>query len=67
MTINAIHRLARVIRSKSKTGLAALRKLSGAHLTLALLAAALFGLAYAAEFKAIISLESSQDLFGVIR
>jgi hypothetical protein len=66
MTINAIYRLARVIRSKSKTSFAAFRKLSGAHLKLALLAAGLFALAYAAESKAIISLESSQDLFEVI-
>jgi hypothetical protein len=66
MTINSTHRLARVIRSKSKTSFAAFRKLGGTHFKLALLAAALFALAYAAESKAIISLESSQDLFEVI-
>jgi hypothetical protein len=66
MTKGVLHRLANIIRSKSKTSFAALEKRNGAHFKLALLAAALLALAYAAETKAIIALESSQDLFEVI-
>jgi hypothetical protein len=38
-----------------------------AHVKLGLVAAAFFILAYAVETKAILALESSQDLFEVIR
>jgi hypothetical protein len=58
-------RLAKVARSKLKRS-PALRKLNGLHVGLVLFAAALFALAYAAEDKAIISLESSQYLFGAV-
>jgi hypothetical protein len=67
MTNNAIRRLARIIRSTSKKSFAAINKVIGAHFKLGLLAVALFVLAYAAETKAILVLESSQDLFGTIR
>mgnify|MGYP001255535960 CR=1 FL=1 len=66
MTKGVLHHLANILRSKSKTSFAALEKLNGTRFKLALFAAALFALAYAAETKAIIALESSQDLFEVI-
>jgi hypothetical protein len=62
-----MHRIAQVMRSKCKRSLVALGKPNGPNFKLALFAAALFALAYAAETKAIFSLESSQDLFEVIR
>jgi hypothetical protein len=62
-----MHRVTQVRRSKCKRSLVALGKINGPYFKLALFAAALFALAYAAETKAIFSLESSQDLFEVIR
>jgi hypothetical protein len=59
-----MHRIAQVMRSKRC--LVDLGK-HGPRFKLALFAAASFALAYAAETKAIFSLESSQDLFEVIR
>jgi hypothetical protein len=64
MMIGIMLRLTKVIRSKLK-GSPASKKLNGLHLGLALFAVALFALAYSAETKAIITLESSQDLFEV--
>lgn len=64
MMIGMMLRLTKVVRSKIKRS-PALKKLNSLHLGLALFAAALFALAYAAETKAIITLESSQDLFEV--
>jgi hypothetical protein len=64
MTNSIMQRLAKVVRSKS---IAVLKKVNGAHVKLGLVAAALFVLAYAVETKAILALESSQDLFEVIR
>ena len=61
------HRLTQIMRSKCKRSLVALGKITGPRFKLALFAVALFALAYAAETKAIFSLESSQDLFDVIR
>jgi hypothetical protein len=58
--------LAKVVRSKSKRSFAVLKKVNGAHVKLGLVAAALFVLAYAVETKAILALESSQNLFEVI-
>jgi hypothetical protein len=66
MTNNPMRRLAGVIRSTSKKSFTVLNKVTGAHFTLGLLAVALFVLAYAVETKAILVLESSQDLFGTI-
>jgi hypothetical protein len=65
MMIGMMLRLTKVVRSKIKRS-PALKKLNGLHLGLALFAVALFALAYAAETKAIIALESSQDLFEAV-
>ena len=67
MTNSVVRRLAKVVRSKSKRSFAVLKTVNGAHVKLELAAAALFVLAYAIETKAILVLESSQDLFEVIR
>ena len=67
MTNSVMRRLAEVFRSKSKRSLAVLKKVNGAHVKLGLVAAAFFVLAYAVETKAILALESSQNLFEVIR
>jgi hypothetical protein len=66
MTNNPMRRLAGVIRSISKRSFAVLNKVTAAHFKLGLLAVALFVLAYAVETKAILVLESSQDLFETI-
>ena len=65
MMIGMMLRLTTVARSKLKRR-SAFKKLNGFHLRLALFAAALFALAYAAETKAIITLESAQDLFEAV-
>jgi hypothetical protein len=65
MMIGMMLRLTKVIRSKIKWS-PAFKKLNGLHLGLGLFAVALFALAYAAETKAIITLESSQGLFEVV-
>jgi hypothetical protein len=67
MTRNFMHRLEGVVRSMSKKILAILAKVGGPRIKVGLLAAALFTLAYVVETKAIFSLESSQNLFEVIR
>jgi hypothetical protein len=67
MTNSVMHRLAKVVRSGSKRSLAMLEKVGGAHVKVGLVAAILFTLAYAVETRAIFALESSQDLFGVMR
>jgi hypothetical protein len=67
MTNSVMQRLAKVFRSKSKRSLAVLKKVNGAHVKLGVVAVAFFVLAYAVETKAILALESSQDLFEVIR
>ena len=64
MMISMIIRLTKVVRYKIK-GSPAFKKLKDSHLGLALLAVALFALAYTVETKAIVSLLSSQDLFEV--
>jgi hypothetical protein len=67
VTNSVMQRLAKVVRSKSKSSLAVLKQVNGAHVKLGLVAGAIFILAYAVETKAILALESSQDLFEVIR
>jgi hypothetical protein len=67
MTNSVMQRLANVVRSKCKGSLSVLKKVNEAHVKLGLFAAALFVLAYVVETKAIVALESSQDLFEVIR
>jgi hypothetical protein len=66
MTNGVKQRLVKDVRSKAKKSLAVLKKVNGAHVVLGLVAAAFFVLAYAVETKAILVLESSQDLFKVI-
>jgi hypothetical protein len=66
MTNSVTQRLAKIVRSKSKRSLAVLKRVNSAHVKLAIVATALFVLAYAVETKAILVLESSQDLFEVI-
>jgi hypothetical protein len=61
-----MHRLAKAVRCKGSRSLALLRKLNGPHVRLGLLAAALFALAFAADTKAILALQSSQGLFEII-
>jgi hypothetical protein len=67
MTNNVMQHLAKVFRSISQKSLAVLKRVNGAHVKLGLVAVAFFILAYAVETKAILALESSQDLFEVIR
>jgi hypothetical protein len=66
MTIDLTHRLAKTVRSNGSRSFALLRKFDGPHVGLGLFAAALFALAFAAETKAILALQSSQYLFDVI-
>jgi hypothetical protein len=66
IAIDLMHRLAKAVRCKGRRSLALLRKLGGPHVRLGLFAAALFALAFAAETKAILALQSSQDLFDVM-
>jgi hypothetical protein len=61
------HRLADDVRSKGKRNFSVLKKVSGAQIKAVLVAAIVFGLAYAIETKAILALELSQDLFEVMR
>jgi hypothetical protein len=65
MMIGMMLRLTKAVRSKIKRS-PAFKRLNGFHLGLALFAIALFAIAYAAETKAIITLESSQDLFEAV-
>jgi hypothetical protein len=67
MTKSVMQRLAKHFRPKSKGNLAILKKVSSAKIRLGLVAALLFVSAYAVETKAILSLETSQNLFEVMR
>jgi hypothetical protein len=49
------------IRFPSRRSVAALKKVSGAHIKVGLIAAVLFALAYAVETRAILDLESSPN------
>jgi hypothetical protein len=66
MTKSVVRRLAKVVRAASKRSFAVL-KVSGRHAKVGLVAAVLFALAYAVETKAVSTLESSPNLFGVTR
>ena len=66
MRNSTIHRLAKFVRSKGKRGFAVVKK-AFARFKVGLVALALFALAYAVETKAVLTLESSQDLFEIIR
>ena len=67
MTNGVMLRFAKVVRSKSKRTLAVVKKVNGARLKLGIVAVAFFVLAYAVETKAILALQSPQNLFEVIR
>jgi hypothetical protein len=67
MTKSVMHRFVKVLPSRSKRSFAVLKTVSGAHIKVGLVAAILFALAYAVETKAILALESSQNLFEVMR
>ena len=67
MTKSSTHRFAVDVRSKGKRSFAVLKKVSGAQIKAVLVAAIVFGFAYAVATKAILALESSQDLFEVMR
>jgi hypothetical protein len=65
MTKRVMHRLAKALCFRGKRSFPVLKKVSDAHIQVGLVAAALFALTYAVETKAILALESSQDLFEV--
>jgi hypothetical protein len=65
MTKRVVRRLAKVIRRKRKRGSAVLKSVNGKRFKIALVVA-LFALACAVETKAILALESSQELFKVV-
>jgi hypothetical protein len=67
MTKSVMHHLAQILRCKSKRSIAVIRKVSSAHITTGLVAAALFATVYALETKAIPASESSQNLFEILR
>jgi hypothetical protein len=56
-----------VVHSGSKRSFAVRKKVCGTHAKVGLVAAVLFVLNYAVETKAISTLESSPDLFKVVR
>jgi hypothetical protein len=61
------HHLEETVHSKSKGNFAVLKNVGGAHIKAVLVAAIVLGVAYAVVTKAILTLESSQDLFEVMR
>jgi hypothetical protein len=67
MTKSVARRLARILRIKGKRSFAVLKKINGTHIKVGLVAAVLFLSAYAVETKAILTLETSQNLFEVMR
>jgi hypothetical protein len=66
MTKNFMH-IAQILRCKSKKGITGIRKVSSAHITTGIVAAALFVTVYALETKANLASEPSEDLFEVWR
>jgi len=67
MTKSVMRRLAQILRCKSKSSIAVIRKVSSAHITMGIVAAALFATVYALETKANPASEASQNLFDVLR
>jgi hypothetical protein len=67
MMNSLMHNLARILRGWSRESSSGIRKISSAHITTVLVAAALFATIYALETKANPASESSQDLFEVLR
>ena len=67
MMKSLMHDLAWIQRGISRESISRIRKISSAHITTGLVAAALFATIYALETKANPASESSQDLFEVLR
>jgi len=67
MTKNVMRHLAQILRCKGKRSIAVFRKVSSAHVTMGIVATALFATVYALETKATPASESSQHPFEVLR
>jgi hypothetical protein len=67
MMKSLMHNLAWIQRGMSRESFSGIRKISSAHITTGLVAAALFATIYALETKVNPASESSQDLFEVRR
>lgn len=67
MMKSLMHKLAWILRGANRESLSVIRKISSAHITTGLVAAALFATVYALETKATPASDSSQDLFEVLR
>jgi hypothetical protein len=67
MTKSVIHHLPQILRCKCKKSIAAVRKVSSAHVTMGIVAATLFATVYALETKATPASELSQNLFELLR
>jgi hypothetical protein len=67
MTKSVKQRLAEAVRAKSRGIFVVLNKVGGTHIKAALVAAIVLGVACAVETKAILTLESSQHIFEVMR
>lgn len=64
---SAIDLLAKLVRATGKRSFAVFKKIGGTNFKPGLVAVVLFALAYAVETKAVLTLQSSQDLFEVMR
>jgi hypothetical protein len=67
MTKGVMHDLATGFRAITKRGLAVFKKVGGANILAGLVAVVLLASACAVETKAILSLETSQNLFEIMR
>jgi hypothetical protein len=65
MTRSVKLNLIQTLRCKIKRGVAVIRKISSAHITMGLVAAALFATVYALETKAFPASEPPEKPFGV--
>jgi hypothetical protein len=63
---SAIDLLAKFVHATGKRSSAVFKKATGTRFRLGLIAIVLFALAYVVETKAVLTLESSQDLFEVM-
>jgi hypothetical protein len=67
MTKSVMHYLVQILRCNGKRSIAAIRKVSSAHVTMGIVTAALFATVYALETKAAPASESSLNPFEVLR
>ena len=67
MTKSVTHYLVQILRCNGKRSIAAIRKVSSAHVTMGIVTAALFATVYALETKAAPASESSLNPFEVLR